>query len=67
MTGLIQFLAVTALGLAVTAVAHWWIGLFDNLYVAAAIWLGVCAAYALIYDWRTGKTPQSSTDLKERD
>jgi hypothetical protein len=67
MNGLIQFLAVTALGLAVAAGVHWWIGLFDNLYVAAAIWLGICGAYALIYDWRSGKTRRSSTDLKAPD
>lgn len=67
MNGLIQFLAVTAFGLAVAAGVHWWIGLFENLTTAFVIGFGLLLLYGLIYDWRTGTTPQSSTDLKAPD
>lgn len=61
---LIQFLAITALGLFVSWLFHLWIGLFDNLYVAAAIWGAACICYAIIYDRRQARLRRASEATK---
>jgi hypothetical protein len=68
MGSIFPFLAVAALGLVVTALWRFWSSYFDDLYVAAAIWLAVCVAYAIIYDWKQASKHQStdSTQADER-
>ncbi len=60
MTDLLKFAAVVALGLFVAWVAHLWIGLFDSVYVAAAIWIPACLLIAFIIDQRDSRRRQSN-------
>ena len=61
---MLQFLAVTALGLIATWLVHLWVGLFDNIYVAAAIWIPACCLYGFIYDRRQARLRRSSEAMK---
>lgn len=57
-----QFLAfavLTGLGLFVSYLVKLWSGLFDNIYVAGAIWIGACIIYAAIYDRRQARLRRS--------
>lgn len=52
---MLPFIAVTLLGLAVTALAHRWLDLFENTWIGAGIWIAACLAYGLIYDRRQAR------------
>lgn len=56
---IIRLVAAVALGLFVTWLVHLWTGLFESVYVAAAIWIGACIVYAAIYDRRQGQRQRS--------
>ena len=55
MGDLLKFAAVVALGLFTAWLARSWIGLFDNIYVAVAIWSVFFGAIAFIYDRRQSR------------
>lgn len=52
MVGILQFGAVTALGLVVAFLAKSWIAWYGDLYTAAGIWIAGCIIFAAIYDYR---------------
>lgn len=52
---MMQIVAVTALGLFVSWLFHQWLGLFDNFYLGAGVWIGVCILYGIIYDRRQSR------------
>ncbi len=54
---LINFLAVTALGLFVTYLFKSWAGWYGDLYWAAGIWIAACLVFAAIYDFRNRSRP----------
>ena len=66
MTDLLKTLAVVAVGLFTTWIVKLWIGLFDNIYVAVAIWFPACLLIGLIYDRRQSR-PQSNRASQEHD
>lgn len=59
-----QLLGAIGLGLFVTWLFRLWSGLFDNLYIAAAIWISACGLYAFIYDRRQARMQRSSAATK---
>ena len=62
MTDLLKFVAVVALGLFTAWIAHQWIGIFENIYVAAAIWLTAFGLIAFIYDRRQSRHRSNSAN-----
>lgn len=60
---MLPFIAVTVLGLIVTGLAHLWLDLFDNTWVAAGIWIGACLIYGFIYDRRESRKRLEAQDL----
>lgn len=68
MSPLLQFVAVTALGLVTTWLVHRWFGLFDNSNAAFFIGAAFLIAYGFIYDrWQDRKRRQDRPGLPERD
>jgi uncharacterized membrane protein YedE/YeeE len=55
MNDLVRFACIVALGLFTAWIARLWIGLFDNVYVAVAIWFPACLLIAFIYDRRQSR------------
>lgn len=48
--GIIRLIAAVSLGLLVAWAWSLWRDQFDSLYIASAIWCGICFAIAAIYD-----------------
>jgi len=59
----LQFIAVVALGLVVSWLAHQWLDLFQNKWVAGIIWISACLLYGAIYDWNTARRARGRQDL----
>ncbi len=55
---LINFLALTALGLSVTYLFKSWADWYGDLYMAAGIWIAACLVFAAIYDYRNRSRPE---------
>lgn len=62
-----KFVAVVALGLAVAWITRQFYGLFDSVYVAAAIWISAMLLIGLIVDRRDSRRHQSNTATTEHD
>lgn len=52
MNAILQFGAVTALGLAVAYLVKSWVNWYGDFYPAIAIWIAGCFLFAAIYDYR---------------
>ena len=52
MVGILQFGAVTALGLVVAFLFRSWVDWYGELYSAAGLWIAACIVFAAIYDYR---------------
>jgi len=66
MTAVVQFLAVTALGLVVSWALHQWVGLFDNKWMAFALWFAVLITYGYLYDRHTARRHRRMQDWQQR-
>lgn len=62
---MVQFLAIVALGLFTGWMFQQWVGLFDSLYVAAAVWISAFLLYAFIYDRRQAQKRRSRQSFRE--
>jgi putative flippase GtrA len=60
MGDLLKFAAVVALGLAVAWTVRQFYGLFDNVYIAAAIWIPAMLAIGFIVDRRDSRRRQAN-------
>jgi hypothetical protein len=59
---MVQLFSVVTLGLVTGWLVQQWLGLFENLYVGAAVWIAACLVFAFIYDRRQAQKrlpPQS--------
>jgi hypothetical protein len=54
---MLQFAAVTLLGLVVAYLAKSWVSWYGDFYTAAGIWIAACLVIAFIYD-RRNRTEQ---------